>query len=48
MIRLSGEKLVKRAFSDGSGVTVSEGLTEELKKEFSDENVFVSFDKVFG
>ena len=48
MIRLSGEKLVKSALSKGEGVTVSAGLIDDLKKEFSDENVFITFDKVFG
>ena len=47
MIRLSSEKLVKNALSSGEGVTISPALIEDLKKEFSDENVFVSFDKAF-
>ena len=47
MIRLASEKLVKNALSSKEGVTISPALIEDLKKEFSDENVFVSFDKAF-
>ena len=47
MIRLASEKLVKNALSSKEGVTISSALIEDLKKEFSDENVFVSFDKAF-
>ncbi|MCR5211538.1 MAG: DNA polymerase III subunit alpha [Lachnospiraceae bacterium] len=47
MIRLASERLVKNALSSKEGVTISPALIEDLKKEFSDENVFVSFDKAF-